>query len=961
MSARAEAVHAEHRVRGAPATSPPMVASVPVVDVSRSGIRTRTNPWLPGGARTLVERRGESDVLERLVEAVRAGEGRALVIRGEPGVGKTVLLDRLVDRIYGVRVARAAGASSETELAFAGLHQLCAPLSGHLAGLPEPQRGALSTALGVGTGPTPDHFLVGLAVLGLLTEVASEQPLLCVVDDEQWLDPASAQALGFVARRLAADPVGLVVATRHGGDHLAGLPELEVEGLPDCEARTLLDSAFPGPLDERTRDLIVAETHGNPSALVELPRTLTPIALAGGFGLSGAAPVIRRIEDDLHGELASLPDQARRLLELAAAEPSGDPVLVRRAAARLGIPYQAAAPAVRAGLVKFGVQVQFRDPLVRSTTYRRASIQHRQQVHTALAEVTDRATNPDRCAWHRGQAVVGPDESVAAELERTAGRAQARGGLLAAAAFLERSVELTADPAHHVERVLAAAQTNLHAGAFGKALELLATAEAASCDEFVDARVDRLKGQVALASHLGREAPSLLLEAARRLERLDLDLARRTYVDACLAASSAGCLADAGDLVEVARAARALPPSRTPLRPTELILDGLALLVTEGPAAAAPTLRRAVAVFTAGDVSREDGLRWGRLAAIALWDVDAVRMITMRQVQLARAVGALEQLPVDLTGLAIDEARRGDLDATAALVAEIAAIAEVTGSRIAPYAAMYLTALRGHQAELASLVDAAVAEAAAVGQGAACTYAQWVTALLHNGHCRYAEALTAAARAALDAHPFISRWALPELVEAAARVGDIGAATHALARLSETTQAGGTEFGLGLEARSRALLSERGAAEVAYREAIARLSTGEAHPDLARSHLLYGEWLRRQSRRVDARRQLRIAHELFNAIGMTAFGERARRELLATGESVRKRGLETPVGLTSQESSIARLAADGQTNAEIGAELFLSARTIEWHLRKVFTKLGIGSRRELRHGLTAVGSAVRPH
>ena len=952
MSARVEAVPTERRTPRRPtsgAMSSLLTEASTAVPDWGSGIEPV--PWVQRGAPTLTDRRVERELLQRLTEAVRTGESRTLVIRGEPGVGKTALLEYLVARARGFRVARVVGVHSESTLAFAGLHQLCAPFSEVVGELPVRQQEALSSALGVGTG-APDSFVVGLAVLGLLSAAAARQPLLCVVDDEQWLDHESARTLGFVGRRLGTDPVGLVLATRVGGDHLAGLPELTVDGLPESEARALLDSAFPGPLDENARDVIVAETKGNPSALLELP---TPIELAGGFRLPWATSAAPAIEDTLRRRLAALPSHAQRLLELAAADPSGDPVLVRRAAARLGIPPWATDAAVECGLVHFGARVRFRHPLARCVTYRSASTHHRAQVHAALAEVTDPVAEADRRAWHRGHAVVAPDDVVATELERSSGRAQARGGLPAAAAFLERSVALTGDPARHGDRTLVAARTNLQAGAFGKAVELLAAAEVAACGESVGARVDLLRGQVEFALHLGREAASLLLAAARRLEPVDLELARRTYIEAWVAATTAGRPADA-DLVEVALAAKSLPPCRSGRRPSELILGGLTQLATEGPAAAAPALRDAVRSFADGHLRPEDELRWGRVAATALWDVDAARAITGRQVRSARAAGALGHLPIDLTALAIDEAGRGDLEAAAALVVEIDTITDVTGSRIAPYAALYVAALRGDPDEVTPLVGAA-AEAAVGGQGVAGTCAQWAAAILHNGHGRYADAFTAAECAVADAHVSVSRWALPELVEAAARTGNLEAAREALARLVETTRAAGSDFGLGIEARSRALVSDGAAAESAYREAIDHLDHGDVHPALARSHLLYGEWLRRDTRRVDARRHLRTAHEMLNAIGMSAFAERARRELLATGESVRKRGPETPLALTSQEASIARLAADGQTNAEIGAQLFLSARTIEWHLRKVFTKLGIGSRRELRLGLSAVPAA----
>ena len=500
-----------------------------------------------GRASGLTDRHNERGVLDRVIEAVRDGQSRALVVHGDPGVGKTALLEYLAGRASGCRVARAVGMQAEMELAFAGVHQLCAPILDHVDRIPVPQREALLIAFGLGTGPPPDRFLIGLAVLGLLSEVAGERPLICVIDDEQWLDHASAQALGFVARRLGADPVGLVFAARVPGEELAGLPELAVKGLREDDARALLASVLAGPLDGRVRSLIVAETQGNPLALLELPRGLTPAELAGGFGLPSAIPLSGRIEASFRRQLDALPPQARQLLLLASADPSGDQPLVWRAAERLGLPAQAAAPAVEAGLVTFGAFARFRHPLVRSAAYRSASVQDRQEVHLALAEVTDPETDPDRRAWHRAQAAAGPDEEVAAELERSAGRAQARGGLAAAAAFLECSTALTADPARRGERTLAAAQFNLQAGAFDKALELLGAAESGPLDELASARVDLLRGQIAFASGLGSDAPPLLLKAAKRLEPLDVDLARETYLSAWMSALFAGRLASAGD------------------------------------------------------------------------------------------------------------------------------------------------------------------------------------------------------------------------------------------------------------------------------------------------------------------------------------------------------------------------------------------------------------------------------
>jgi DNA-binding CsgD family transcriptional regulator len=916
---------------------------------------TAVSPSAPPGIR-LYGRRAECQALDRLIANVRAGQSRVMILHGEAGAGKSVLLDYLAGRASGsgCKVMRVRGVPSETELAFAGLHQLCAPMLSCAERLPVPQRDALRTASGLAAGPPPDRFLVGLAMLSVLAGVAGERPLICLVDDEQWLDRASAQVLGFAARRLGAGPVGLVFATRDVSADLAGLPELEVGGLRDNDARALLAAALPGPLDTRIRDRIVAEARGNPLALLELPRALTPTQLAGGFGLPGVGPLTGQIEDGFASQLDALPDQTRRLVQLAAADPSGDSALVWRAAGRLGIPIQAGAAAEEAGLVKFGARAWFRHPMARSAAYRSASFSERQQLHTALADETHPIADPDRRAWHRAQAAAGPDEDIAAELERSAGRAQARGGLAAAAAFLERAALLTTDPARHTERILAAARASMQAGAFGRALELLAAAAAGPLDEFASARMEALRGHVAFASGQGRDGLTLLLKAARRLGPLDAGLARETYLSAGIAALFAGRLAADGDLLEVCRAARTLPPPAEPRR-TDLVLKSLALIVTDGPAAAAPALRIAVSAFADADITAEEALRWGWLAQAAgsaLWDDDAWRALLARQVRLAREAGALGQLPIMLDALGTATAAAGDFAAASALTAEANAICEATATRTIRFTAMMLASLRGGQADAVPLIEATIAEAKAGRQGIAVAYAYWAAAIFHNGLGRYEEALTAARQASEDSTaPHISMWALSELVEAAARAGQAGLACDALKQLAEICQPCGDDSALGIEARCRALLSHDTDADDLYREAIDRLGRTPLRPELARAHLLYGEWLRRQRRRIDAREQLRTAHDMLDAIGMAAFAERARRELIATGETVRKRTVETAATLTAQEALIARLARDGRTNLEIGGQLFLSARTVEWHLRKVFGKLGISSRRELQASL----------
>ncbi|GAA1240391.1 LuxR family transcriptional regulator [Pseudonocardia aurantiaca] len=903
----------------------------------------------------LLGRGSECEALDRLLEAVQSGESRALVVRGEPGVGKTALLEYLVEQASLCRVARAAGVQSEMELAFAGLHQLCAPMLDQVEQLPTPQRDAVRMAFGLSDGHAPDRFLVGLAVLGLLAEAARERPLVCVVDDAQWLDRASVQALAFVARRLMAESVAMVFAARGPGGvaELAGLPELLVAGLPDDDARALLGSVLRGPVDERVLDRILAETRGNPLALLELPRGLTHAELTGGFGPAGAVALPRQIEDSFRRQLAPLEAGTRQLVLVAAAEPVGDPVLVWRAAERLGIGIEAAAPAAAAGLLEIGARVRFRHPLVRSAIYRAASPEERRSVHRVLAAVTDPEADPDRRAWHAAQAAPGPDEDVAADLERSAGRAQARGGLAAAAAFLERAAELTIDPARRGQRALAAAHDMHQAGSPNAALKLLSLAEASSLDELQRARADMLRAQIAFTVNRGSDAPPLLLKAAKRLQPLDVRLARETYLDALYAAMFAGRLATGGSVREVAEAALAAPPSPQPPRAADLLLDGLAVRYTDGYAAAMPMLSRALSAFRAPDLSAEEGLRWlwhAHSTAVHLWDDETWEVLATRHLQLARDAGALTTLPVALNSRIAAHVFAGELTAAAALVEELRAVTEATGSRLAPYGALLLAGWRGAVSEAVELIEATTTKVLRRGEGIGLTVAEWANALLCNGLGRYEDALAAARQA--GEHPpglGLSTWAaLVELIEAATRSGQPEHAVDALARLSETTRASGTDWALGIEARSRALLSDAEAAESAYREAIDRLGRTRIRGELARARLLYGEWLRRARRRLDAREQLRTAHEMFTEMGAAAFAQRAARELQATGERVRKRTTETATGqLTAQEAQIARLASEGLSNPEIAARLFLSPRTVEYHLRKVFGKLGISSRRQL--------------
>jgi DNA-binding CsgD family transcriptional regulator len=883
-------------------------------------------------------------------------------VHGEAGVGKTALLGHLAAQASDCRVARAAGVQSEMELAFAGLHQLLAPALDLIERLPTPQQEALRTTFGLNPGPVPDRFLVGLAVLGLLSEVAEDRPLLCIVDDEQWLDRASAQMLAFVARRLAAEPVGLVFGARGRSRELEGLPELAVHGLRDRDARALLDSVVPGPMDAAVRDRLVAETRGNPLALVELPRGLTPAELAGGFGLPGVVPLSGTVEDSFRRRSDALPAGTRRLLLVAAAEPVGDPVLLWSAARRLGIDAGAATPAREADLIEFGARVRFRHPLVRSAVYWSAPAEERGEVHGALAQVTDPALDPDRRAWHLAAAALGPDEEIAVELERSAGRAQARGGVAAAAAFLEHAARLTPDPAQRAGRALAAAHAKLQAGAVDTAIDLLAMAEAGPLGDLERAYVDLVRAQLAFVTRRGSDAPPLLVRAAERLATVDAGLSRATYLDALAAAVFAGRLAGpGGSMHDVARAACEAPaPSHTP-QPSDLLLDGLAATFSLGYETGLPVLRRALEAF--GDdrpAERETGdaeMRWLSLAfgaAMHLWDDERTEKFSRRWAERAREMGALSELPVALLSRVTVPLVCGEQAVAASAVEEMRAAIEATQSTFLPYGPLAVASVRGREADASVLFEAMLRDASLRGEGMGISAAGWANAVLNNGLGRYREAVTAAQLATENSSWELgfANWALPELVEAAARSGMPETAAGAHRRLAGMTDSAATDWALGIEARSRALISEGDVAERLYRSAIVHLGRTRIRMELARAHLLFGEWLRRERRRSEARAQLRTALGMLEAMRMEGFAERARGELRATGETVRKRTVETRDHLTQQEGQIARMARDGLSNPEIGTRLFISARTVEYHLAKVFTKLGISSRTELGRVLT---------
>jgi DNA-binding CsgD family transcriptional regulator len=898
----------------------------------------------------LIGREREREVLDRLLDGVRGGRGGVLVADGEAGVGKTALLDYAVEAAREFRIARTSGVEGEMELPFAAVQQLCSPFLDLMDRLPQPQHEALGVAFGLITGPAPNPFLLGLAVLGLLSEAAEERPLLAVVDDAHWLDRASARTLAFVARRLLAEKIALVFAAREPGDLFAGLPELHVLSLGHRDARTLLESALPARLDEHVLERIVVETRGNPLALLELPRGLSPTQLAGGFGLPAAVPLSASIEESFTRRLANLPGDARRLLLVAAADPVGDPALVWRAAQQLGIPGSVAETVEAEGLLELGARVVFRHPLVRSAVYRAAGLKERRAVHRALAEATDPEIDPDRRAWHRAQAASMPDEDVAAELERSAGRAQARGGLAAVAAFLERAAALTPEPTHRAQRLLAAAAATRDAGDLEAALGLLDDVEAGVLDELGRARVDLLRAQIALEQRRGGDAGRLFLSAAKRLEPLEPELARETYLDA-LAGAMASDVEVVGGAPAVAEAARAAPPGTAPPRTVDVVLDAFATRLTDGYAAAAPTLARALELLLAIDVSDEGVGRWfspssgrnGNIVALEMWDEEALHLLAARQVQVARDTGALVHLQFALSFLARTHMLAGELTAATLMIDEARLIAEATGNPPLVNAPMILAAWRGDEAQASELIDA-TSEEAATRRWTSNNYARSV---LYNGLGRH-DAARDAAWEAFQPDPIgYGTYLLPELAEAASKTADRAQLESALEWLSERTSVISSGWASGIETRVRALLSEGEVADSLYRESIAHLSGTRVRLELARTHLLYGEWLRRERRRLDARKQLRTALEAFTRMGAQAFARRAERELLATGERARKRTVDTLDQLTPQETQIARLAANGNTNREIAAQLFISPSTVEYHLRKAFRKLDVKSRTQL--------------
>lgn len=906
----------------------------------------------------LLGRERECAALEDVLLRAREGTSGVILVRGAPGIGKTVLLDRVVASAAEFQVVRAAGVESEMQFAFAALHQLCGSLLGRLEQLPIPQRLAVETAFGLSVGEPPDPFFVGLGVLSLLSTTAAARPLLCVVDDVQWLDHASAQALGVVARRLDADAVALVLATRDVADlaGLSGLKELRLGGLSPADSRELLSSALPVNVDDRVIERILRETEGNPLALIELPRGMTAAELAGGFGLLEKLGIPGRIEVSFRRRLEVLPAATRRLLLVAAAEPSGDAALLWQACAVLGIGPDAAGTAEDEDLVRIDSRVRFFHPLVRSAVYQAAAVTERRHVHRALAEALDPAADPDGHAWHRAEATSGPDEDVAAELQRCAERAQARGGIAASAAFLQRSVALTIDAHARSERALAAAEATNLAGSQDHALELLALAEAGPLDDTQRAQAERLRGLIIYRSSDGRDGAQHLLRAAEALAPLDEQLSRTTLIEALQAADSA-LLPDVSQ--DVGRSLVRLPDPHEQ-DPTLLLLHGYGLLFVDGFPHGLDLIRRALEVFRSAAFGGDEHpyvLKLAAQAALSFWDDAAGDVLSQQSVQLARDAGALGHCLWALDERAYFLTHAGQLSEAIACIDDAEAIqpghTEKTPS-VSFYSEGTLGLRDGDTAACESLERKLRGNHDGTMTSMIISGGEGALAMLYIGLGRYRDAFEAGVRAR-ELHPAGGfGLGLADLVEAASRCDELDVASEALGRLTVRTQLSPTDWALGVEACARALLSADAAAERLYVEAIERLGRTRMRLPLARAHLVYGEWLRRMRRRSDAREQLRVAHDLFDEMGATSFAARARIELGATGVTAHSRRDGTLDSLTPQEERIAKMAGEGLTDAEIAGQLYISPATVDYHLRKVFRKLGVRSRVKLA-GINTTG------
>ena len=896
----------------------------------------------------LVDRKDDCAALDNLLAHTHAGESGVLVLCGPAGIGKTRLLDYAADRASGLQVLRVAGIKSEFELQFGGLHQLLGPVLNRVEQLPETQREALESALGRIRGDTSARFIIGLAVLTLLSDVSAKTPVLCLIDDADMLDEATAQVLGFTARRLGSESILMLFASTLPltDTPLTGLPVLDVPGLPPEASIELLGPVIASTLADEVRERVVLELEGNPLALLELVHSLTAAQLNGSAALPALLPLTDRLRDAALRDVRLLAANVRRLLVLVAADRSGEHDVLERAAELLDLEFATFAAA--ATILRIGPQITFRHALVRSAVYASASEAHRRESHLALAAAMDPIADWDRAVWHRAVASTSPNEGVANDLEAAASLATLNGGHAAAAAYLELAVRFTPDGSVRLGRLIDAAQELVDSGDLEGASALLGRMVPEQFDDLQRARVRRVNSELAL----GRgewSSSDLLLHTGDELEPFDLPKARKAYLRGFMTALFAGRLGPPDGVVNAGRAVRAVPAIVSDeATGTGLLLEGYGLLFSEGAAAAAaPVLRRALdAIQRRGDV---DSLGAAYQAAFELWDDDALYALAQRRTDVARATGALVVLPAALSQLGYFELLAGRFDVAEAHFQEEREIIRGTaGTGVvgrSQIGLLILAAWRGEEARSRLLAEVCASEGVALGLGAFGGFARYALSVLDVGLGNYQAALNAAQDACLDI--LLVTRVLPELAEAAVRCGEPAVASAAADKLAESTLASGTEWALGMLARTQALVAEDAEAEALYRAALDHLNSCRARTSLARAHLVYGEWLRRRRRRVDAREQLRTAYVMFESMGAGAFARRAEAELVATGERARQRVPETVLSLTPHEWRIATMVSEGMRNSEVAAQLYISPRTVEYHLGKVFRKLGVTSRAEL--------------
>jgi len=920
--------------------------------------RERSTPDTP------VELLGRSDEQARLseqLERARVKESSSLVLHGEAGIGKTALLDDLVARAHDFEIARVAGIEVERQLGFAGLHRLLAPYLARRSALPGPQQSALSAVFGLDNGAPPNLFLVGLATLTLLSEAANDRPLVCVIDDAQWLDGESLAVLAFVARRVQADAIAMIFAVRDpelSPNPLEGLDHLQLGPLSVTDATALIHSSVESTLDRTVATRILDDARGNPLALVELSRRLSDAQLAGGAILPEHLPLSERLERRFLAQSRRMSDDAQLLLLVAAADGSADAVLIERALAVLGVDLETALTTEVSELLGIQPAVCFRHPLMRSAVYRGASDARRQAVHRALASVLDPLRDGDRRAWHLAATVVLPDEEIAAELDDSADRARSRGGYSAEAAFRVRAAELSINDDRRWQRTLAAGRAALNAGAVATAEQSLDRIPDSTDDAVVDAETLRLRGAVHVHQDAHAEAATDFVEAARRLDPNERALAREALLDATNSylVTRVLAMAESGLGHQIAQLVLETRDDASSLV-RDLVLDGWAFHTLGDSGRSGAAMREAGRLLRRVPLDADLIIRLSALGfftAFQVWDDGALAQWPLRVSQTTREVGALVALRVAIMTLATVDVLFGHFRDAELHHAEHAELTRALGGNpeLYRFQELELAAWRGQDAEIRSACEALVrAHDEQSGYGSLVHNAANALIVLDVAAGRYTDAVPHVVRTFVSDPPQFGVHVLPNMVEVGIRTGDRNIAQDALVRLTTRAESSGTPWAMGLVARCRALATSGANAEQHYLDAISLLGDTLVATDLARAELLYGEWLRRQRRPTDARVHLRLAYDMFDEMGARGFADRAARELAATGEQVRRDPIDSRRELTPQEMQVAQMAAARMTNREIAAQLFISANTVEYHLRKVFRKLGVTSRRELERAL----------